>query len=119
MTGSAGQSDNGTEGSTVEVELSRSADWVTISVRDHGPGILDEEHDKIFGLFSQTHSGTELGTHGVGLGLPISNRIAQLHGGELRYENPKYEGARFVLALPIRAEAKLPAQQSPSQGNRT
>ena len=99
------------DGQATEVELSRSAEWVTISVRDHGPGIPEEEQGKIFGLFSPTDSGTERATHGVGMGLPISKKIAQLHAGDLRYEDPGDGGAQFVLALPVGAEANSSSRQ--------
>ncbi len=93
-------------GTTVEVGINLSSRWVYISVRDHGPGIPEEERDHVFGLFSQAHGGKDRATSGVGLGLPISLKIARVHGGDLRYEDPGDGGSRFVLSLPLVTETR-------------
>jgi CheY-like chemotaxis protein/anti-sigma regulatory factor (Ser/Thr protein kinase) len=85
-------------GGTVVIEDGWTEEAVTISVRDTGPGI--EEHDlgRIFEPFERAHPGTE----GAGLGLPISRRIAELHGGSLEVRSTPGEGSTFILTLPRR-----------------
>jgi len=86
------------EGGPVEVTVDEAADRLTISVRDHGPGIPAAEHDKIFDRFhrmDQHHVQA-----GTGLGLYISRRLAAAMGGELTLDSSPGEGAMFSLHLP-------------------
>jgi two-component system sensor kinase FixL len=69
-------------------------EMVEISVEDSGPGINEERRDAIFVPFSSGKSG------GMGVGLSISRRIVEAHGGELTYEPAPTGGARFCLTLP-------------------
>ena len=69
-----------------------------IAVCDNGPGVAPEILSQMFNPFLTTKR------HGTGLGLPMSQTIAQAHGGNLRYESLEAGGACFVLTLPA-AEA--------------
>jgi two-component system sensor histidine kinase FlrB len=68
-------------------------DEVRVEVEDQGPGISKEVEAHLFDPFYSTKSG------GTGLGLPLSQRIAQEHGGTLRCERRGERGAIFVLTL--------------------
>lgn len=71
--------------------------WVTIE--DSGPGISEENLDKIFDpKFTTKASGAKFG---LGLGLSISQDIVKQHGGEIRAENSKEGGAVFTVLLPV------------------
>jgi len=71
---------------------------VELAVRDHGLGIPPERRSRIFECFYQAQAdGYRSGT---GLGLYISRKIVELHGGELRAEFPPDSGSRFVVHLP-------------------
>ncbi len=85
-------------GGQIEVltQLDPSAQQVTISVRDDGPGIASAEQEKIFRPFYTTK-----GKHGTGLGLSLCRRIAELHGGTIRVESHLGEGSRFIVTLPL------------------
>ena len=67
---------------------------VEISVADTGPGIASEHKDSLFSQFMTTKSG------GMGIGLPISRTIVELHGGTVWAENRPEGGAVFRFTLP-------------------
>lgn len=71
---------------------------VTIAVTDQGIGIPRDELNQIFASYSQGEAGRLLG--GSGLGLMISKRLVELHGGSLDVTSKVGKGTRFVLSLP-------------------
>ncbi|MFH0926217.1 MAG: response regulator [bacterium] len=76
--------------------------WLKIIIEDTGPGIPVENLTKIWEPFFTTK---KVGK-GTGLGLPISQKIIENHGGKIRYENRKEGGARFIIELEIDHEDK-------------
>lgn len=78
---------------------------LTITVRDHGPGIPAGEQDRIFDKFIQS-SLTKTGAGGTGLGLAISREIVLAHHGLLSVHNAADGGAIFSLTLPQQQETK-------------
>lgn len=86
------------QGGTVEIDLRTPRDgFVELYVRDTGPGIAPHILPKVFETFVSSKE------TGVGLGLPLSKRIAEDHGGNLSVYNLPAAGACFVLRLPARA----------------
>jgi signal transduction histidine kinase len=83
-------------GGTLEVEANSPRDGhLEIAVRDTGHGISPQILPKVFETFVSSKE------TGVGLGLPLSRRIAEDHGGTLTAYNLPLEGACFVLRLPV------------------
>lgn len=83
-------------GGTLEVEASSPRDGhLEIAVRDTGHGISPQILPKVFETFVSSKE------TGVGLGLPLSRRIAEDHGGTLTAYNLPLEGACFLLRLPV------------------
>ena len=76
-------------------------DGIEWSVRDHGPGIPEQERQTIFEAFVQS-SRTRSGAGGTGLGLTICHRIMRAHGGRIEAYNAPDGGAVFRLWLPAR-----------------
>ncbi len=74
-----------------------SGDRVQIQVNDDGPGIREAELERIFDVY-ETTAGDE--RRGVGLGLPLSRRLARLLGGELSATHEPGGGGRLLLELP-------------------
>lgn len=73
----------------------RAGPVIEIVVRDTGPGIAEDDHEKLFVPFYTTKS------TGTGLGLAISQRIVQAHGGEIEVLSPSGQGATFIVRLPV------------------
>lgn len=71
--------------------------WIEVTVEDTGPGIPPHLLDKLFQPFVTTKPVGE----GTGLGLYLSQQIANKHGGNLTAENKPGSGARFILKLPV------------------
>ena len=92
-------------GSRILVALLAAPGRVRIEVLDQGPGVAEEDLDRIFDIY-QT-KGTE---GGVGLGLPLSRRLARLLGGDLRAEVRAGAGGCFILELPAGGNLKVPSQ---------
>src|ERR1700691_4679445 len=72
--------------------------WQRICVADNGPGIPEQELQKIFLPFYTTKS------EGTGLGLAVVQKVALQHGGSIEARNPSQGGAEFLLWLPLRQE---------------
>jgi signal transduction histidine kinase len=87
--------------STVEIALQRCVgDRQSLEVRDHGPGIGDGEHDRIFDRFHQGKPSPYSRQRGFGLGLYVARSYAELMGGSVTVSNHPDGGARFVCTLP-------------------
>jgi len=83
-----------TGGGNIAINVSKGDSYLNISIKDTGPGIPDELHDKIFGLFYSTKNG------GTGVGLAVTKNIIHAHGGNIRLEKLD-EGAEFIIELPL------------------
>ena len=77
---------------------------IVVSVSDTGPGVADEQRDRIFNPFFTTKPVGQ----GTGLGLSISDGIVRQHGGQIRVESTPGHGATFELRIPV-----LPAPDEP------
>jgi two-component system sensor kinase FixL len=78
-----------------------SAERMLVEVEDTGPGISDEIADQLFQPFVTTKAG------GMGIGLSISKRIIESHGGDLTVRRNNAGGATFTFTLPILTEASI------------
>jgi signal transduction histidine kinase len=88
-------------GGHVIVTSARVDGEVQVAVADTGPGIAAEDHERIFEQFQQTDVGVGQ-RDGTGLGLTLSRRLVELHGGRIWVESGPGQGSRFVFTLPQR-----------------
>src|SRR5690606_16026593 len=89
-------------GGSITVKLERSAENVVLYVTDTGIGIAPENLEAIFERFKQTDSSSRRSYGGLGLGLTIARRLAELHGGTVVAASPGIgEGSTFTLTLPL------------------
>jgi signal transduction histidine kinase/ActR/RegA family two-component response regulator len=93
-------------GGRIDVEIARSAENVSIAVRDSGAGIAPDFLPHVFERFRQGGAGTTRAHGGLGLGLAIVRHLVELHGGTVHAENnTPAPGATFRVGLPARAHA--------------
>jgi signal transduction histidine kinase len=89
-------------GGAVNVQATRVDGEVRVSVDDTGPGIAREDRERIFEEFQQTAAGVEQ-REGTGLGLALSKRLVELHGGRIWVDTELGRGSTFVFTLPAEA----------------
>jgi signal transduction histidine kinase len=87
------------EGGLVDVSATQANGEVRVSVADTGPGIAAEDLDRIFEEFQQTEAGARH-LEGTGLGLALSKRFVEMHGGRIWCKSELGKGSTFVFTLP-------------------
>ncbi|MEO8436845.1 MAG: sensor histidine kinase [Chloroflexota bacterium] len=87
-------------GGAVDVAVASGPGEVRVSVSDTGPGIAPEDHVRIFEEFQQAAAGKEQ-REGTGLGLALSKRLVELHGGRIWVDSQPGQGSTFVFTLPV------------------
>jgi signal transduction histidine kinase len=90
------------EGGRVEASFALEPGYVTVQIKDSGPGIPKEEQNLIFSRYYRlaVHDQSRL-TTGSGLGLPIARSLVELHKGQLWVESEPGQGSIFKLKLPL------------------
>jgi signal transduction histidine kinase len=105
------------EGGTISLSAEREGDSVVISVRDNGTGIAKDSLSRIFAMFERVVHTDARGQGGLGIGLTLSRRLAEMHGGTIvaRSEG-EGRGSEFIVRLPLAAGAPearpLPARSA-------
>jgi signal transduction histidine kinase len=90
------------DGGRIAVELACEHRQATIRVVDSGQGIAADELDRVFEMFSQLDRSTSHGERGLGIGLALARRLAEMHGGSLTAASEGLgHGTVFTLRLPI------------------
>ena len=88
-------------GGYIRVSAEPSGGFARISVTDTGIGIPPEEHESIFDTFHQAATVGGSLREGTGLGLPITRRLVEAHGGRMSLESEPGKGSRFSFTLPL------------------
>jgi two-component system OmpR family sensor kinase len=87
-------------GTPIDVDVRDDGAGVTLTVRDHGPGLPTDENDLLFERFWRAEGGRKQGKAGAGLGLAIVAGIVAAHHGTVQADNAPGGGARFTVRLP-------------------
>jgi signal transduction histidine kinase len=102
-------------GTRVEVLVLQEDAEVLLSVADQGIGISPDERRNLFAPFQRAH-GARAQAPGAGLGLSVSRRIVEAHGGRIEVESQLGQGSVFRVRLPISraAQTVLPGGPAPA-----
>lgn len=106
------------ENTKVGIGVTVKDDAVRISVKDQGPGIPEDEQDRIFERFYRVDPARSRQTGGTGLGLSIVKHIVGLHGGEVTLWSQPGSGSTFTIVLPTLDEETENDLLGESAGNR-
>ena len=94
------------EGGEVVVRCGAENRCVEIAVEDTGPGIPEDERERVFEKFYRGRSTADCETPGNGLGLAFAREIARLHEGDIELESTVNVGSVFTLKLPIGGQSR-------------
>lgn len=84
---------------TVRIRLRKDGAQAVCSVRDDGPGIREEQKERVFARFYQSDSSHK--DEGSGLGLSLVKKIVAMHGGSVQFDNCPQGGCEFTVRLPM------------------
>jgi signal transduction histidine kinase len=83
--------------------------FICFSVTDTGIGIAEKDIDKVFEAFRQIDSSDGRRAEGTGLGMPISRRLVELHGGKLWLQSKVGQGSTFYFTIPLKPPRSVQA----------
>jgi signal transduction histidine kinase len=87
-------------GTTVRASVMRCGNTVRMNIQDEGPGLTDEDKQKVFGKFARLSAQPTGGEHSTGLGLSIVKKLVELMHGSVWCESTFGEGATFTVEFP-------------------
>ncbi|NJL92268.1 MAG: hypothetical protein HC915_00360 [Anaerolineae bacterium] len=86
---------------TVTLSLVIQGNNACITIQDEGIGIAQEDQPRIFERFFRVDQARSMASGGTGLGLAITQKIIQIHGGQIEVSSAPGEGATFYITLPL------------------
>jgi CheY-like chemotaxis protein len=93
-------------GGRIRLTARREGADLVVIVRDNGAGIAPERLPRIFDLFAQGGAGARQSDHGLGVGLSLARKLAQMHGGDIAAQSAgPGKGAQFTVRVPVVAAA--------------
>ena len=98
------------EGGRVGLTATAAEDVITIAVSDTGIGITPEDQEAIFEEFRQVGSGSQK-QEGTGLGLTLTKKFVELHGGRIGVQSQVGQGATFTFTLPVQPQGRGSSDQ--------
>jgi signal transduction histidine kinase len=91
----------------IEVKLESDAALARVRVLDRGPGVPEAELERIFEPFYRTDKSRDHRQDGQGIGLAITSRVTELHGGKVTARNRAEGGLEIAIELPLRRESAV------------
>jgi signal transduction histidine kinase len=101
------------EGGSVRVAAKLNGEAVEVSVTDTGVGIAPQDQALVFEEFRQVGSDHARKAEGTGLGLALTRKFVELHGGSIRLESAPGRGSTFTFTVP-RSPTQVPASAGAS-----
>lgn len=103
-------------GDRIALRVSRERQHAVIRVTDTGIGIPEDAVESVFELFTQIHATSQAARGGLGIGLALARRLAEMHGGTVTaHSDGPGHGAEFVVRLPLLAAASANPQARPAE----
>jgi CheY-like chemotaxis protein len=99
-----------------EIDVREGGEWIEISVADTGIGLRPEDREQIFGEFEQVDSSHTRNQEGTGLGLALSRKLVELHGGWIWVESELGKGSIFRFVLPFAHSGTRASEPSDVEG---
>ena len=103
------------EGGRIDVDAALTRDAVEVSVSDTGVGIAPENQEAIFEEFRQVGTDASKKREGTGLGLTLTKKFVELHGGRIWVQSTVGKGSTFTFTLPLIQENFDAARISPDR----
>ncbi|MBI2472582.1 MAG: response regulator [Planctomycetes bacterium] len=94
------------ENGRINVEAGIMDDMLQVSVSDTGIGMKSDDQEKVFKEFWQADSSFARKYEGTGLGLALTRRIVEMHGGKIWFESEYGKGSIFYFAIPLKAQLR-------------
>jgi len=95
------------ENGKVTVDVFKGEQFMQVSVKDNGIGIKEEDQEKVFREFEQVDNSYERHYEGTGLGLPLTKKLVEMHGGEIYLVSKFGEGTEAIISLPINIDENI------------
>ena len=106
-------------GGSIRVELKGTHDAAVLRVIDSGIGIRPSQLERVFDMFTRVERAGVGAEPGLGIGLALARRIAEMHGGKLTaFSDGEGHGATFTLTIPLTRAARSAATPDPAAGAR-
>ncbi|MBN3870022.1 hybrid histidine kinase/response regulator HrmK [Nostoc sp. JL33] len=102
---------------SVVLEVAPKGEFVHFTVWDTGTGISQEDQAQLFQPYFQIAKAVADGVEGTGLGLAVTRKLAEIHGGSVKVESKLDHGSRFTLVLPLKQEAGVGGDEGVREAN--
>jgi signal transduction histidine kinase/ActR/RegA family two-component response regulator len=103
------------EGGHVWIRVASDGDFATVSVRDNGIGIAEDQLPSVFDMFTQVNRSSRHAQGGLGIGLTLVRSLVALHGGRVEARSDGLGcGSEFVVELPVVADSAVSSIESSS-----
>jgi len=101
------------DGGTVRVVLAREGDQAVIRVSDTGVGVRADQAERVFQMFARVEATGSKVQSGLGIGLALARRLAEMHGGRLELASEgQGRGTTFTVTIPALASSEAPGRSS-------
>jgi len=101
------------EGGSIAIELSQEGQLAVFRITDSGAGIRADQLERVFDMFARIERPGVTAEPGLGIGLALARRLADMHGGELSvFSRGEGQGATFTLRIPA---SMVPALETPAE----
>lgn len=105
------------EGGSIRVELQKMHETAVLRVIDSGIGIRPDQLERVFDMFTRVERAGVAAEPGLGIGLALARRIAEMHGGKLTaFSDGEGRGAILTLTIPLRHASQPPSSPVQSAG---